>query len=184
MQPLRALGRFALGAAFLLSVSACGSSTKQPHLMNLHSQTRGPDEFGVLPTKPLQMPESLTELPAPTPGGSNITDPTPEADAVAALGGNPASLGQETPSSSNAGLVNYAGRLGRSADIRQTVAAEDLEWRRTHDGRFLQRLFGTTVYYKAYSKMSLDQYAELEYWRARGVRNVGAPPESVAKKRK
>lgn len=184
MQPMLTLSRFALGAAILLSLSACGGSNREPHLMNLRSQTRGPDEFSVLPTKPLQMPESLTELPAPTPGGSNITDPTPEADAVAALGGNPAVLGQVSPSASNAGLVNYAGRLGRSAEIRQTLAAEDLDWRRKHDGQILQRLFGTTVYYKAYSKMSLDQYAALEYWRARGVRNVGAPPESIAKKRK
>lgn len=184
MQPKLALGRFALGAALLLTLSACGGSNKEPHLMNLRSQTRGPDEFGVLPTKPLQMPESLTELPTPTPGGTNITDPTPEADAVAALGGNPASLGQERPSASNAGLVNYSGRYGRGADIRQTLAAEDLDWRRKHDGRLLERLFNTTVYYKAYSSMSLDQYAELEYWRARGVRNVGAPPESVAAERK
>lgn len=152
--------------------------------MNLRSQTRGPDEFSVLPTKALQMPDSLAELPQPTPGGTNITDPTPEADAVAALGGNPVALAQETPSAGNAGLVNYAARYGRSAGIRQTLAAEDLEWRRRNDGRILQRLFRTNVYYNAYAPMSLDQYAELEYWRARGVRNVGAPPESVAKDRK
>lgn len=184
MQPMLTLSRFALGAALMLSLSACGGSDREPQLMNLRSQTRGPDEFAVLPTKPLQMPESLTELPAPTPGGTNITDPTPEADAVAALGGSPAALGQTKPSSSNAGLVNYTGRYGRNEGIRQTLAAEDLDWRRKHNGRILQRIFGSTVYYTAYSSMSLDQYAALEYWRARGVRNVGAPPESVAKKRK
>ncbi|MCA0271199.1 MAG: DUF3035 domain-containing protein [Proteobacteria bacterium] len=184
MQPMLTLGRFALGAALMLSLSGCGGSDRDPQLMNLRSQTRGPDEFSVLPTKALQMPENLTELPQPTPGGANITDPTPQADAVAALGGNPASLGQETPSASNAGLLNYTGRYGRSAGIRQTLAAEDLDWRRKNDGRLLQRIFNTNVYYRAYAPMSLDQYAELEYWRARGVRNVGAPPESVAAKRK
>lgn len=187
MRPMLTLGRFALGAALLLSLSACGGvfggSDKEPRLMNLRSQTRGPDEFGVLPTKPLQMPENLAELPAPTPGGANITDPTPEADVVAALGGNPAVLAQQTPSASNAGLVNYTGRYGRTAGIRQTLAAEDLDWRRRHDGRLLERMFNANVYYRAYAPMSLDQYAELEYWRARGVRNVGAPPESVAAER-
>ena len=106
------------------------------------------------------------------------------ADAVAALGGNPASLGQETPSAANAGLVNHAGRYGRAAGIRQTLAAEDLDYRRRRDGRLLERIFNTNVYYRAYAPMSLDQYAELEYWRARGVRNVGAPPESVATARR
>jgi hypothetical protein len=188
MRPMLTLGRFALGAALLLSLSACGgvfgNKDKVPQLMNARAQTRSPDEFSVLPTKPLQMPENLAELPAPTPGGTNITDPTPEADAVAALGGNPAALGSETIAAANSGLVNYTGRLGRTAGIRQTLAAEDLDFRRRHDGRLLERIFNTNVYYKAYGRMSLDQYAELEYWRARGVRNVGAPPESVATQRK
>ncbi len=188
MRPMLTLSRFALGAALLLTLSACGGifggSEKEPRLMNTRSQTRGPDEFGVLPTKPLQMPENLAELPAPTPGGPNITDPTPEADAVAALGGNPAALGQQSIPASNSGLVNYTGRYGRSEGIRQALAAEDLDWRRRHDGRLLERIFNTNVYYRAYAPMSLDQYRELEYWRARGVRNVGAPPESVATARK
>lgn len=188
MRPMLTLSRMALGVTLLLTLSACGGifggGAKEPRLMNARAQTRSPDEFGILPTKPLQMPENLAELPTPTPGGANITDPTPEADAVAALGGNPASLSQETPSASNAGLVNYTGRFGRTAGIRQTLAAEDLDFRRRHDGRLLERVFNTNVYYRAYARMSLDQYAELEYWRARGVRNVGAPPESVATARR
>ena len=188
MRPTLTVSRIVLGAALMLSLSACGGvfggKEKAPKLMNLRSQTRSPDEFSILPTKPLQMPESLAELPAPTPGGRNITDPTPEADAVAALGGNPAALDQQTIAAANTGLVSYTGRFGRTAGIRQTLASEDLDWRRRHDGRLLERMFGTNVYYRAYKPMTLDQYAELEYWRARGVRNVGAPPESVATKKK
>jgi len=188
MRPMLTLSRFALGAALLLSLSACGgvfgNKEKTPELMNARAQTRSPDEFAILPTKPLQMPDSLVELPTPTPGGTNITDPTPEADAVAALGGNPAALSSPTIAAANAGLVNYTGRYGRTGEIRQTLAAEDLDFRRRHDGRLLERLFNTNVYYRAYAPMSLDQYAELEYWRARGVRNVGAPPESVATQKK
>ncbi len=35
------------------------------------------------------------------------------------------------------------------------------------------------VYYKAYADMSLDQFLELEFWRKRGVRTVGAPPAEL-----
>ena len=187
MRPMLTLSRIALGAALLLSLSACGAmfggEDKVPQLMNARSQTRSPDEFAILPTKPLQMPENLSELPNPTPGGTNITDPTPQADAVAALGGNPAALSSQTIASANSGLVNYTGRFGRSAGIRETLAAEDLDFRRRNNGRVLERLFGTNVYYRAYSPMSLDQYAELEYWRARGVRGVAAPPADLGKQK-
>ncbi len=124
-------------------------------------------------------PTSASSLPEPTPGGKNITDPTPEADAVAALGGNPALLERQAVPAGNGGLVNYAARFGTASDIRDVLAAEDLEYRRKNDGRLLERLFHVSVYFKAYAPMSLDQYAELERWRAVGARNVGAPPEGA-----
>ncbi|SPH24788.1 hypothetical protein DEA8626_03825 [Defluviimonas aquaemixtae] len=166
-----------LGAALMLS--ACGGRGKDPTLMNVRSASRSPDEFAILPTKPLQLPEDLASLPNPTPGGANITDPTPEADAVAALGGNPARLGPTTIAAGNGGLVSYAARFGTSADIRGVLAAEDLEYRRDNDGRLLERLANVNVYYRAYAPMSLDQYAELERWRRVGAKTVGAPPEEV-----
>ncbi len=166
-----------LGAVLMLS--ACGGGGKEPRLLNIRSQSRAPDEFTVLPTKPLQLPENLASLPEPTPGGSNITDPTPEADAVAALGGNPAALARTGIARSNGGLVSYASRFGTSSSIRQTLAAEDLEYRRDNDGRLLERVFNVNVYFRAYAPMSLDQYAELERWRRAGARTVGAPPEGV-----
>lgn len=147
--------------------------------MNLRSSTSGPDEFGILPTKPLAMPESLTDLPAPTPGGTNITDPTPRADAVAALGGNPARLGG---TAGDGALLSRAGRFGTGADIRDQLAAEDLEYRRTHNGRVLERLMNVSVYNRAYAPMSLDQAAELERWRRLGLRTPAAPPSGDAQK--
>ncbi len=163
----------------VLTLSACGGKDRLPNLMNLRSSQAGPDEFAILPTKPLQEPKSYAELPPPTPGGSNITDPTPEADAVAALGGNPAALSRTGISGGNRGLVSYTTRFGTGAHIRQVLAVEDLEYRRKNDGRLLERLFNVTVYYRAYAPMSLDQYAELERWRRAGARNVGAPPEET-----
>ncbi len=147
--------------------------------MNLRSSTSGPDEFGILPTKPLAMPESLAELPAPTPGGTNITDPTPRADAVAALGGNPARL---AGSAGDGALLARAARFGTEAGIRDRLAAEDVEYRRTHDGRLLERLFNVNVYYRAYAPMALDQAAELERWRRLGLRTPAAPPSGEAQK--
>jgi hypothetical protein len=165
---LSAGGRWALVAA-LLVLAACGN--RPPQLMNIRSSTAGPDEFAILPPNPLQVPESFTDLPEPTPGGSNLTDPTPNADAVAALGGDIAGGAR-----GDAGLLNHATRYGVNGDIRAVLAAEDLEWRRRNRGRPLERLFRVNVYFDAYRDQTLDQQAELRKWRKRGIRTVSAPP--------
>jgi hypothetical protein len=172
-------GIFRVACAAILALSAC-SGDKNPQLMNIRSQTRSPDEFAILPSKPLQLPEDLVALPEPTPGGANITDPTPEADAVAALGGNPAAVTRSGIAAADGGLVGYSSRFGTSASIREQLAAEDLEFRRRNNGRPLERLFNVNVYFKAYRKQALDQHAELERWRRAGVRTVGAPPDPLA----
>lgn len=167
---MRIAGRTMALAAVLLMLVACGGD-RPPRLMNLTSSTDGPDEFGILPPKALELPESLTELPEPTPGGSNLTDQTPNDDAIAALGGRPgAGVGGD------GGLLNHTGRYGRAADIREQLAAEDLAFRSKNRGKPLQRLFNLNVYFSAYKKQSLDQYAELERWRRAGARNPSAPP--------
>lgn len=164
-------GRIILATLIAAMLSACGNGDRVPSLMNLRSSTAGPDEFGILPPKPLQMPQDLAALPEPTPGGVNLTDPTPEADAIAALGGTPG-----RGAGLDAGIINHASRFGVAGDIRQTLASEDLEWRRDNDGRILERLLSVNVYYRAYEKMSLDQHAELFRWRQQGVRTPSAPP--------
>jgi hypothetical protein len=163
----------AIASAALLALAACGGD-KAPNLMNLRSDSNGPDEFAILPPKALELPTSLADLPAPTPGGANLTDPNPQGDAIAALGGNPPA----TSGVSDAGLYNYATRQGVTPGIRQTLAAEDLELRKKNNGRPLERLFNLNVYYKAYAKQSLDQHAELLRWRAAGARTPSAPPRN------
>lgn len=160
--------------AALLALSAC--SRGEPDLITDKSNSRSPDEFSIVPSKPLTMPEDVAALPAPTPGGSNRTDPTPEADAIVALGGKAEALVPAKISSSNAGLVNYAARFGTDPTIRTTLQSEDLQFRSSNRGRPLQRWFNLTVYYDAYSDMSLDKYAELAKWRKLGVQTEGAPP--------
>ncbi|MGB8621497.1 MAG: DUF3035 domain-containing protein, partial [Paracoccaceae bacterium] len=84
MRGMRAIVVISLAAG--LALAGC-SRNKEPQLMNIRSSTSTPDEFAILPNKPIEMPQDMAALPDPTPGGANRVDPTPEADAVAALGG-------------------------------------------------------------------------------------------------
>lgn len=167
-------GALAIAALAMLALGACSGGSDEPRLMNLRSATDGPDEFAIVPPKPLEMPEDLAALPEPTPGGTNRTDPTPEADAIVALGGRP-DAARGVPAG-DAGLINHASRNGVSGSIREELAAADLEHRRRSDGRLLERLFGTNVYYRAYRNQELDQHRELARWRRAGAQNVSAPP--------
>jgi hypothetical protein len=161
----------------LMALTACGGGKGTPHLMNLRSGNDGPDEFAILPPKALEVPPDLTVLPAPTPGGANLTDQHPMDDAVVALGGKPRVAGGVPAADS--GLVAYASRNGLTAGIRQSLAADDLAFRRKHPGKLLERAFGLTVYFGAYKSMWLDAYAELEKWRAAGARTPSAPPKGT-----
>jgi len=167
-----------------MALSGCSKRAEDgaPRLMNIGSNADGtPDEFAILPTKPIEVPKNLETLPEPTPGAGNRVDPSPEADAVRALGGNPKYLGQETIPASDGGIVTYASRFGVSSGIRQQLKTEDIDWRKRNRGRVLERAFNVNSYFKAYRKMTLDQYAELERLRRLGVRTVAAPPEETAK---
>jgi hypothetical protein len=121
------------------------------------------------------MPEDLSALPPPVPGGLNRTDPRPRAEAVAALGGNPAG-----GAGVDGALVAAVSRYGVDGDIRGQLAAEDLAYRRRNDGLLLERLFNVNIYYDAYEPLSLDQHRELERLRRAGVRTVAAPPDPAA----
>jgi hypothetical protein len=164
-------GKTVTAVVAVLVLSACGNGT--PELMNLRTG-EGPDEFGIVPPKPLAMPESLNDLPTPTPGGGNRTDRRPEDEAAIALGGKPGAAGG-IPAADSA-LVSNAARFGVESGIRSTLAAEDLEWRRDNNGRILERLFNVNVYYRAYRDQRLDQQAEKDRWRAAGARTSSAPP--------
>ncbi len=173
----------ALGGKIFLVMAiaalALGCSRGEPRLLNVASSTQGPDEFAILPNKPLAEPESYSALPTPTPGGRNRVDATPNEDAIAALGGNPAVVARGGGIPANdVGLVGHASRYGRAGNIRQQLAREDLDFRRRKDGRVLERLFNVNVYFRAYRRQSLDKYAELERFRRLGVRTPAAPPNT------
>lgn len=169
----RLFSSLTLGAA-LIALAACGGG--DPQLMNIRNTESGPDEFSILPTNPIVIPENLSDLPQPTPGGVNRTDPDPQGDAIRALGGNP-----ERATRAAGDLGAYTARFGISPDIREVLASEDVEFRSRNNGRLLERLFNSNVYYSAYREMSLDRYAELERLRRAGVRTPAAPPEGLVR---
>ena len=156
----------------VLALGACESSGK---LMTLASDD-GPEEFAIVPSKPLELPPDLAALPAPTPGGSNITDQNPDADAVAALGGNPAQLAAQGVGAGDGALIAHAGRHGVTPGARQITAQEDAEYRRRNGRRLLEVVARSNVYYRAYRRQSLDSQAELDRWRPTGVQTPTAPP--------
>lgn len=158
----------------VLAVSAC-SDRGEPRLMNLQGSTDGPDAFMLVPTRPLEMPASLDALPDPTPGAANRADPTPQADAIAALGGRPGAA-----VAGDAALMARTTRFGVAPDIRAQLAAEDLERRSRNRGRLLERWFGVSTYNQVYRGMTLDSQAEVERWRSVGARTPGAPPAEAA----
>lgn len=157
----------------MLLLAACSTD---PQLMNISAGQTTPDEFAILPTKPLTMPPDLAVLPTPTPGGANITDPTPMADAVGALGGNPAQLARQGVQAGDQALLAYAGRAGTDPAIRAQLAAADEAHRAANSRRLLETWARTSVYMRAYRPMMLDPHAEIDRWRRAGARTPTAPP--------
>ncbi|MGI3169518.1 DUF3035 domain-containing protein [Pseudooceanicola sp. C21-150M6] len=163
--------------AALMALSACGGQDGEYPLHNIRQSSNGPDEFTIVPNRPLEMPLSLTELPPPTPGQSNRTDLTPEADAVAALGGNPAAELSRGVGAGDGALVTAAGRRGVDPNIRTVLAEEDADFRkRQYRFRRLQ-VFAADKYYPAYKKETLDSQATKRLWRRAGAPTPTAPPE-------
>ena len=161
----------------VLALAACGRPEGDLNLRNLSSIGSGPDEFSVLPGKPLQMPDRLDVLPEPTPGGVNRTDQNPLADGVAALGGRPGALVPQGVAASDGALVQHAARNGISGDIRATLAAEDAEFQRSRSRFTRFRIFrDVDRYHEVYKSEMTDPYAELRRFRRLGVATPSAPP--------
>ena len=167
--------RIVLALAATVALAACSG---HDGLRRLEAPGDGPDEFAVMPVRPLTMPPT-NALPVPTPGGANLTDPNPLGDAVAVLGGDPRGLLAGGIPAGDAALVAAVSRNGVTPDVRALVAQEDAAYRASA-GRFATGgLFGTDPYWRAYARQALDAYGELERFRAAGIRVPTAPPESA-----
>jgi hypothetical protein len=167
-----------LGAICVATLLLAACSRGDPNLININRGQATPDEFAVLPTKPLEMPESR-DLPPPTPGAGNRVDPTPHGDAVAALGGDPGRLQGTGQPRGEPALIRQTGRYGVQPDIREDLAEADYRFRDRRRGRVMERLFNVTTYWRAYDRYELDQRQALEAGRRAGTRTPAAPPEGA-----
>ena len=149
--------RTLIGLTALATLMACSGGN--------NGQT-GPDEFLVLPTRPLTYPET-NALPVPTPGGTNPTDPNPVGQAIAALGGTQSGVTGAIPASDGA-LVTQAGRYGTTANVRVVAATEEAQLR----GR------GRVRYSRAQTAQAIDPYAETQRYRGAGVAVPTVPPQN------
>ncbi len=171
---MRALRLAAMMA--VAGLAACSGYERDITLHDLRSNSGKPEEFAIVPRKPLQQPQDMSALPAPTPGGANRTDQTPLEDAVVALGGNPARLQPgDGIGAGDQALVARASRFGRDPDIRKDLASDDLEFRRRRS-LFTWSVVPTDEYNRAYRRESLDPYAWLRRARSAGIRTPAAPP--------
>lgn len=154
-------------------LSACGDRSG---LRDLSDPAAGPEEFSILPTKQLEAPDSYSSLPTPAPGQANLVDPNPKAEAIAALGGNPARANDTSIPSSDSALVASASRYGVPGNIRGITSAEDAAFRERR-GRFTNiRLFRTDRYAQVYQRQILDSRQTLDAYRRAGRKTPTAPP--------
>lgn len=156
-----------------LALAGCSGNGK---LSRIKNTSNGPDEFTVLPTKPLQTPDTYNALPVPTPGAANLVDTNPTAEGIAALGGNPAATVPAGIGSGNAGLINHAQRHGTSPAIRQQLAAEDAETRRRYGRVNIFNIGPSDDYTDAYKKQWLDSQSEKQRMQRSGIVTPSSPP--------
>lgn len=141
------------------------------------SKKSGPDEFAIVPTKPLELPEDLAALPAPAPGTRNLTDPLPAHDAVAALGGQPARLDSTNIGAGEGALLAVAERNGTSSNIREVLAEEDEAFREKNGPKLLERWFKVNTYLKSYKDQTLKSREANEILRRKGIKTPTVSPE-------
>ncbi|WP_342077855.1 DUF3035 domain-containing protein [Yoonia sp. SS1-5] len=160
---MRAIIVFGLALSLL---GACGN-TDRP-LRDLQAAGGGPDEFAVIPQRPLAIPTTAA-LPQPTPGGTNRADPTPKADAIAALGGAASLQIAGGVPVQDQGLIAHTSRYGVEPGIRATLAAADEARLNRRRATNVFNPLGRDRYFAAYAGQVLDAPAELARLRAAGV---------------
>jgi hypothetical protein len=150
----------------LFLIAACSSDDAR--LRDLYDVGTGPEEFAVLPSKPLIIPGNLRELPVPDETVENLADPTPKRDLIEKLGGSI----DETKSvpKKDKDLLNYVSRAGVNSNIREELAEEDRKFLRRMGVLTSVKLFRVDRYNQIYRKMTLSAPKELERWRSLGVR--------------
>ncbi len=155
------------GLCVAAALTGCGKS----ELRLFEERKNAPDEFLLLPAGALEDPADYTTLPSPTPGGSNLTDRDPQAEAIAALGGNAAAAG----SSGDSALLTATNRYGVQGDIRQELSEEDEKLRKRNAFLINLKLFPTDKYAEIYEKQTLDAEEAAIVFQNAGIPTPNAP---------
>ena len=144
----------------LLTVAVgCSRDDSNPDLVQYRS-TSGPDEFSVTVYPPVSKPTQAAPLPVPAPGAPARAAISPSDRAIRLLGGTPQSGADLGISQRHASLMTHIAGLGVQPGIRDTLAREDLEFRRGRGAKPVERMFSYSVYFRAYQPMSLEPIAE------------------------
>lgn len=161
--------------AALILICAFVAGCANTGLRDLRSPSEGPDEFGIQPVKPLEQPADFNALPAPTPGKRNLADRDALSEGSGAVGGRLADPNGPIPGRDGA-LVRAASRLGVTANIRETLAEQDADFRRRKARLTQFRIVRVDRYNQAYRRQALDARAEQARWRRAGARTPASPP--------
>jgi hypothetical protein len=167
----RRLNTATLALAGALALAGCAEGGLGTYLRD-SGIAQTPDEFMVLPTRPLEMPANLSALPPPTPGAPNRVDYQPNAEAVAGLTGR-----QGTARTADGGAIVARTGAG-SPGIRQVVAIENAEYAADNPGKLLERWFSRDQTALTYRGQTLDAASNFEAMRAQGV-GVPMPPPAL-----
>ena len=167
--------RIPLGAIILTGVLIVGGCSNDG-LRDLQPNGTGPDEFMILPNKPLTAPKDYEVLPAPTPGGANLVDQNPNADAVLALGGRASALELNGIPAADGALVSQASRHGVPANTRVSLAESDAAFRKRQGRMSRFRLFRVDRYEQAYRREALNPFEQNQRFRNSGFGTPSAPP--------
>ena len=157
----------------LFLLSACSSDDAR--LRDLYDVGTGPEEFAVLPSKPLTIPSNLKNLPVPASAAGILADPTPNRDLLEMLGcsiDNSISIPAKDKN-----LLKYVSRAGVDTNIREELAKEDRKFLRRMGVLTSVKLFRVDRYNQIYRKMTLSAPKELERWRSLGVRTPSMSSE-------
>lgn len=165
--------RLTFGVMVLIAATGLSACAKKG-LRELDARRNSPDEFMVLPSKPLEAPASYTALPDPTPGAANLTDRNPQAEAVAALGGRLQSSGGVP--AADAALVSAASRHGVDSNIRPELAETDAAFRKRNAFLANIKLFRVDRYSEVYERETLNADKVARRYRRAGIPVPSAPP--------
>jgi len=152
-----------------VSVSACGGSDPVfDRDGEFRLRTAGPDEFAIIPTKPLEIPEDTVSLPEPSVGAKNRVDLEPQTDAILALGGQPDRLASTNIAADEQALVAVASRNGVVENIRDIVDEDSKK--NTRKPNFFERWLGRDGRLQTYKSESIDPAAVTDRLRRQGIK--------------